>query len=147
MVPFRSQASTTSSGNGGGHTSSGIGSCESSGNPNRPVKSHSHPPLVAKAVPSSPPPPKLPPKPSLVTSSQRRHNCFDQPVERGHISLRSLLATLPAESVDIPSSPEVHGPDKRRCREEPPSMVEHRLSDISATNSFDSGDFDSYFYI
>ena len=145
MIPFRSQASTTSSGNGGGHTSSGIGSCESSGNPNRPVN-HSHPPLVAKAVPSSPPPPKLPPKPSLVTSSQRRHNCFDQPVERGHISLRSLLATLPAESVDIPSSPEVHGPDKRRCREEP-SMVENRLSDISATNSFDSGDFDSYFYI
>ena len=145
MIAFRSQASTTSSGNGGGHTSSGIGSCESSGNPNRPVN-HSHPPLVAKAVPSSPPPPKLPPKPSLVTSSQRRHNCFDQPVERGHISLRSLLATLPAESVDIPSSPEVHGPDKRLCREEP-SMVEHRLSDISATNSFDSGDFDSYFYI
>ena len=145
MIAFRSQASTTSSGNGGGHTSSGIGSCESSGNPNRPVN-HSHPPLVAKAVPSSPPPPKLPPKPSLVTSSQRRHNCFDQPVERGHISLRSLLATLPAESVDIPSSPEVHGPDKRRSREEP-LMVEHRLSDISATNSFDSGDFDSYFYI
>ena len=133
---FRSKTSTASSSNGG-HSSSGIGSCDSGAQHTGPE------PLPPPAPPPPPPastkPPQLPPKPTALCGLEVTIDMC----RRNNMSLKSLLASLPAESVDVPSSPDIVK-DKKIRKE---YLFNNRLSDISVTNSLESGDFDSYFYI